>query len=77
MALESYDNNYFDGLSSPIDTWGEWAAKVDFTDKRAKVTRAVALGLYLNLAQAHLYRNEFDACAQAIIRCPRLGASRW
>jgi hypothetical protein len=66
VALESYDNNYFDGLSSPIDTWGEWAAKVDFTDKRAKVTRAVALGLYLNLAQAHLYRNEFDACAQAI-----------
>lgn len=66
VAIESYDNGYFDGLSSPIDTWRSWAAKVDFTDKKAKVTRAVALGLHLNLAQAHLYRDEFTECAQAI-----------
>ena len=66
VALESYDNGYFEGLSSPIDTWREVALKVDFTDRKAKVTRAVALGLHLNLAQAHLYRNEFTECAQAI-----------
>ena len=66
VALEAWSNGYFDGLSSPIDTWRSWAAKVDFTDRKAKVTRAVALGLHLNLAQAHLYRNEFTACAQAI-----------
>lgn len=66
VALESYDNGYFDGLSSPIQTWRSWADKVDFTDKKAKVTRAVALGMHLNLAQAHLYRDEFTACAKAI-----------
>lgn len=66
VALESYDSGYFEGLLSPINTWTEWAAKVDFTDKKAKITREVALGLHLNLAQAHLYLNAFDACAQAI-----------
>ena len=66
VALESWSNGYFDGLSSPIDTWRSWAAKVDFTDRKAKVTRAVALGLHLNLAQAYLYRSEFAECAQAI-----------
>ena len=66
VAMEAWDNGYFDALSSPIDTWRKWAAKVDFIDKKAQVTRAVALGLHLNLAQAHLYRNEFTECAQAI-----------
>ena len=66
VALEAWTNGYFDGLSSPIDTWRKWAAKVDFTDRKAQVSRAVALGLHLNLAQAHLYRNEFTECAQAI-----------
>lgn len=66
VAIESYDGGYFDGLSSPIDTWREWAGKVDFTDKKAKVTRSVALGMRLNLAQAHLFRNEFDACAESL-----------
>ena len=66
VALQAWDNGYFDALSSPIDTWRKWAAKVDFIDKKAQVTRAVALGLHLNLAQAHLYRNEFTECAQAI-----------
>ncbi len=66
VALESLENGYFEGLSSPIKTWGEWAGKVDFTDKKAKVTRGLALGLQLNLAQAHLYRGEFTECAEAI-----------
>lgn len=66
VAMESLENGYFEGLSSPIKTWQEWAKKVDFTDKKAKVTRGLALGLHLNLAQAHLYRGEFTECAQAI-----------
>jgi len=66
VAMESYANGYFEGLSSPIQTWKEWAGKVDFTDKKAKVTRGLALGMRLNLAQAHLYRDEFKECAQAI-----------
>lgn len=66
VALESWSTGYFDGLVSPIETWKKWSEKVDFTDKKAKVTRAVALGLKLNLAQAYLYRNEFNECAQAI-----------
>ena len=66
VALEAWSNGYFDGLSSPIETWRKWAAKVDFIDKKAQVTRAVALGMHLNLAQAHLYRNAFSECAQAI-----------
>ena len=66
VALEAWDNAYLDGLSSPIETWRKWADKVDFTDRKAQVTRAVALGLYLNLAQAHLFRNEFSDCALAI-----------
>ena len=32
-------------------------------DKKAKVTKKVALGLQLNLATAHLYRNEYDPAA--------------
>jgi len=66
VALEAWSSGYVDGLASPIETWRKWAAKVDFTDRKAQVTRAVALGLHLNLAQAHLYRNEFSECAQAI-----------
>ncbi len=66
VALESWSNGYFNGLSSPIATWEKWIEKVDFVDKKAKVTRAVALGLNLNLAQAHLHRNAFAKCAQAI-----------
>ena len=66
VAMESLENGYFEGLSSPIKTWQEWAVKVDFTDKKAKVTRGLALGLHLNLAQAHLYRGEFTQCAEAI-----------
>lgn len=66
VALESLENGYFEGLSSPMETWRKWAEKVDFTDKKAKVTRGLALGLHLNLAQAHLYRGEFTDCAQAI-----------
>ena len=66
VALEAWSSGYVDGLTSPIETWRKWAAKVDFTDRKAQVTRAVALGLHLNLAQAHLYRNEFSECAQAI-----------
>ena len=39
---------------------------VDFTDKKAKVTKKVATGLHLNLAVSHLYRNEFGPAAEAL-----------
>lgn len=66
VAIGSFESGYLEGLSSPIETWQNWAEKVDFTDRKAKVTRGLALGMYLNLAQAHLYRNGFSECAQAI-----------
>ena len=51
-----------------MDVWAAWAQEVDFTDKKAKVTKKVATGLHLNLAVSHLYRDEFAECAQAIPR---------
>ena len=65
-ALEAFKTGNFDALSGPMDVWGAWAQEVDFTDKKAKVTKKVATGLHLNLAVSHLYRNEFAECAQAI-----------
>ena len=53
VAVGSFESGYLEGLSSPIETWQNWAEKVDFTDKKAKVTRGLALGMHLNLAQAH------------------------
>jgi hypothetical protein len=65
-ALEAFKTGNFDALSGPMDVWSAWAQEVDFTDKKAKVTKKVATGLHLNLAVSHLYRNEFAECAQAI-----------
>ena len=65
-ALEAFKTGNFDALSGPMDVWAAWAQEVDFTDKKAKVTKKVATGLHLNLAVSHLYRNEFPECAQAI-----------
>ena len=65
-ALEAFKTGNFDALSGPMDVWAAWAQEVDFTDKKAKVTKKVATGLHLNLAVSHLYRNEFAKCAQAI-----------
>ena len=65
-ALEAFKTGNFDALSGPMDVWAAWAQEVDFTDKKAKVTKKVATGLHLNLAVSHLYRNEFAECAQAI-----------
>ena len=65
-ALEAFKTGNFDALSGPMNVWAAWAQEVDFTDKKAKVTKKVATGLHLNLAVSHLYRNEFAECAQAI-----------
>ena len=65
-ALEAFKTGNFDALSGPMDVWAAWAQEVDFTDKKAKVTKKVATGLHLNLAVSHLYRDEFAECAQAI-----------
>ena len=65
-ALEAFKTGNFDGLAGPMDVWAAWAQEVDFTDKKAKVTKKVATGLHLNLAVSHLYRDEFAECAQAI-----------
>ena len=66
QALEAFKTGNFDALSGPMDVWAAWAQEVDFTDKKAKVTKKVATGLHLNLAVSHLYRDEFAECAQAI-----------
>lgn len=68
-ALLAYENADFAGLQSSVDTWAAAAAEVNFTDKKAKITKAVAAGLYYNIAQANLYMNKFDASAEAITQC--------
>ena len=68
-ALLAYDNADFAGLQSSIDTWAQWASEVNFTDKKAKVNKGIAAGLYYNIAQANLYMNNFDASAEAITQC--------
>jgi Leucine-rich repeat (LRR) protein len=47
--------------------------QVDFVDKKAKVTKKVATGLYLSLAAAHLYRDEYTECASAISQARGMG----
>lgn len=66
VAVDAFKEGNFDALEGPIATWQTWAEEVDFTDKKAKVTKKVATGLHLNLAAAHLYRNEFGMCGQEI-----------
>ena len=65
-ALEAFKTMNLDALDGPIATWNEWAAQVDFTSKKPKVSREVAMGMHLNLAVCHLYRDEFSLSAQAI-----------
>ena len=65
-AVTAYKEGNFDALDAPIATWNAWLEELDFVDKKAKVTKKVALGLHLNLATAHLYRNEFGPCGAAI-----------
>ena len=66
QALEAFKAGNFNALEAPIGTWNEWVKLVDFTDKKAKVTKTVAAGLHLNLAVSHLYRNEFGPAAEAL-----------
>lgn len=66
QALEAFKVGNFNALEAPIATWNEWVKLVDFTDKKAKVTKTVAAGLQLNLAVSHLYRNEFGPAAEAL-----------
>ena len=66
QAIAAFKGGQFDALDAPIATWNAWADMVDFTDKKAKVTKKVATGLQLNLAVSHLYRNEFGLAAEAL-----------
>lgn len=66
QALEAFKTMNLDALDGPIATWNEWATQVDFTSKKPKVSREVAMGMHLNLAVCHLYRDEFSLSAQAI-----------
>jgi Leucine-rich repeat (LRR) protein len=66
QALAAFKGGQLDALDAPIATWNDWVNMVDFTDKKAKVTKKVATGLHLNLAVSHLYRNEFGLAAEAL-----------
>lgn len=67
-ALLAYDEARFMDLAAQVEIWNRWALSVNFTDKKAKVTKAVAAGLHYNMAQAQLYMNQFDACAESITK---------
>jgi len=73
QAIEAFKNDDLTALDGPIATWNAWVQEVDFVDKKAKVTKDVATGLYLNLAVSHLYRDEFVESAQAISQARGLG----
>ena len=66
QALAAFKSGNLDALDAPIATWNEWVDMVDFTNKKAKVTKKVATGLHLNLAASHVYRNEFGPAAEAL-----------
>ena len=73
QAVAAFKTNNFDALDAPIAVWNEWVKQVDFVDKKAKVTKKVATGLYLSLAAAHLYRDEYTECASAISQARGMG----
>ena len=66
QAIAAFKAGNVDALDAPIATWNAWTDMVDFTNKKAKVTKKVAIGLHLNLAVSHLYRNEFGPAAEAL-----------
>ena len=66
QALTAFKENNLDALEAPLATWASWVEQVDFVDKKAKVTKKVAAGLYLSMAVCHLYRDEYRECAEAL-----------
>ena len=66
LAKELMEVGDYDGLDNPMEVWSQWLKQADFINPKSTVNQEVAVELMLNLATAHLYRKEWQACAQQI-----------
>ncbi|SDH81858.1 leucine-rich repeat domain-containing protein [Winogradskyella thalassocola] len=73
QAITVYDNMYKDGkvnaqtidqLMIPVNRWLTFIKEVNLDDKKAKINRKVAQGLYMNLATAYFQARNFDEASK-------------
>mgnify|MGYP001066181613 CR=1 FL=1 len=64
LAIEAFEAKNGEALVAPIATWTAWLDRADLLNPKAEVNKDVARALHLNLAQAHLYRGDYAACAR-------------
>ncbi len=67
QALAAFKEKDWDGLLVPMAVWESWLERTDLMNSKADVNADIARALQLNLAQAHLYRMDFTACAASLL----------
>jgi hypothetical protein len=63
-AVAAFEAQNWEALDGPMATWSAWLERADLLNPKADVNKEVARALHLNLAQGHLYRGDFAACAR-------------
>lgn len=63
-AVAAFEAKNWEALADPMTTWNAWLERADLLNPKAEVNKDVARALHLNLAQAHLYRGDYAACAR-------------
>lgn len=74
-AVEAFSSKSWMDLEGPMATWTAWLERADLMNPKAEVNKDVARALHLNLAQAHMYRGDFSACARSLQAARGLTAS--
>ena len=59
-AVEIIESGNYEDLNSLIPQWQEWLAKYEPGNKKAAVTKKIAIGLHQNLAISHCFTKSFD-----------------
>lgn len=56
----SKENSDLSGLKDAISIWEEELKEADYSNKKARISNAVATGLYFNIIESSIWINDFD-----------------
>ena len=79
MAIEKYFDNQeaaMEGIGSCIPVWQAALKEADFDNRKARINKKMAGFLYLNLIQANIWLEEYDAADQLFDEMRRLDTKK-